>query len=63
MKDSRRTLRDESSPKGREIWRAVDKAAAKAPEWLRKRVEAVPLKTERVGAFRSEASGKPESSS
>lgn len=31
--------RDTSTPEGRETWEAVDKAAAKAPDWLRDRRE------------------------
>jgi len=44
MTDERRTLRNESTPKGREIWKAVDKAAARAPEWIKKRLDAELLK-------------------
>jgi len=44
MKDEKRTLRDESTPKGREIWKAVDRAAARAPEWMKKRLDAEFLK-------------------
>jgi hypothetical protein len=40
MTDEKRTLRNESTPKGREIWKAVDKAAARAPEWMKKRLDA-----------------------
>ena len=31
--------RDTSTPEGRETWEAVEKAAAKAPEWLRREFE------------------------
>lgn len=33
-----RTLRNESTEFGREVWRAVDKAANAAPEWMKAHV-------------------------
>lgn len=38
-----RLLRNESTEAAREIWRAVDNAAAKAPDWLRKKIEEAPI--------------------
>lgn len=46
MKDRQHILRDESTEKGRSIWRKVDRAAARAPEWLRVRVDQAPLRGE-----------------
>ena len=34
-------LRKEDTPEAREIWRAVDNAASKAPDWLREKIEKV----------------------
>ena len=42
---SSHVLRNESTKTGQEMWRAVDRAASKAPEWIRQRVENAPLKT------------------
>jgi hypothetical protein len=36
-------LRNESTDTGREMWRAVDRAASRAPEWIRTRVENAPM--------------------
>ena len=34
-----RKLRDESSAEGKNIWKAVDVAASRAPEWLKERAK------------------------
>jgi hypothetical protein len=39
IKMSNRLLRNESTPEAREIWRAVENAAAKAPDWVKERIE------------------------
>ncbi|NLW45779.1 MAG: hypothetical protein GXY86_00340 [Firmicutes bacterium] len=36
-------LRNESTQEGRNIWRAVDNAAAKAPNWVKKQIEGAPI--------------------
>ena len=36
-------LRDESTPEGKAIWADVDKAASRAPEWIKKRLIACPV--------------------
>lgn len=36
--------RDYSTPEGRETWEAVEKAAAKAPQWMRDEYEALKRK-------------------
>jgi hypothetical protein len=38
-------LRDESSAEGRVIWKAVDVAASRAPEWLKERAKSSTEKT------------------
>lgn len=52
-------LRNESTEAGREMWRAVDRAASRAPEWIRQKVESAPMQTsgwvkrgESSGAFK-----------
>jgi hypothetical protein len=42
-------LRNESTKEGRDIWRAVDKAASKAPEWAKHKIENAPMQTNRDG--------------
>lgn len=47
-------LRNESTPEGKKIWEAVDNAAAKAPNWLREKIENAPLnikKGEKIKMF------------
>jgi len=61
MKNERKTLRNDSNQRGREVWKAVDRAASRAPEWIRKRVEAAPLSDE--GTRASKVSEPPKSSS
>ena len=39
------TLRNDSTKEGRDIWNAVDKAASKAPEWARHKIESAPMQT------------------
>lgn len=39
MPEHQKTLRDESTDAGREIWQKVDRAASQLPDWLRLRVE------------------------
>jgi len=34
-------LRDESTESGRRIWAAVDKAASRAPQWVKDRLAAI----------------------
>ena len=41
----RQTLRDESTIQGQMMWKAVDTAAAKAPTWVRDRIQTIPLQT------------------
>ena len=36
-------LRNESTQEGKNIWRAVDNAAAKAPNWVKKQIESAPI--------------------
>ncbi len=43
---TKRILRNESTEHAKEIWQAVDCAAAKAPEWLRERIMNAPLANE-----------------
>jgi hypothetical protein len=40
-------LRNDSTEEGRAIWQAVDKAASKAPEWARRKIENAPMQTNR----------------
>ena len=38
-------LRDESTTQGKAMWKAVDTAAAKAPTWVRERIQTIPIQT------------------
>ena len=40
-------LRNDSTVEGRAIWNAVDKAASKAPEWAKHKIENAPMQTDR----------------
>lgn len=40
---SDRPLRNESTSKGKETWEAVDRAADRAPEWVKRRVQSMEL--------------------
>lgn len=50
-----RKARDESTPEGAAIWRDVDKAAARAPEWIKRRIvsDRVKVPLERVVCVRA----------
>ncbi len=37
-------LRNDSTVEGRAIWDAVDKAASKAPEWAKHKIENAPMR-------------------
>lgn len=38
-----RPLRDESTSNGQQTWEAVDRAADRAPDWVKRRVEQMEL--------------------
>lgn len=46
-----RTLRNESTDAAKKIWKAVDNAAAKAPTWLREKIEGAPISSEKRQTF------------
>lgn len=48
-----KVLRSESTQAAKDIWLAVDNAAAKAPEWVRTKIQQAPITIER-----SDCSGK-----
>ena len=35
------TLRNEDTPEGKEMWRKVDEAASRAPQWMKDRISAL----------------------
>lgn len=46
-------LRNESIPGAKEMWEAVDRAAAKAPEWVKKKMDSIPIGREVVAHNRN----------
>lgn len=46
MMNQAKVLRSESTQAARDIWLAVDTAAAKAPEWVRTKIQQAPINTE-----------------
>lgn len=54
MAEQMKTLRNESTDAGREMWQKVDRAASQLPEWVRLRVE------EKLASFAQSESLKPE---
>ena len=43
MKILGKLFRNESTPEARKIWKDVENAAAKAPDWLREKIENTPI--------------------
>lgn len=43
MKILDKLFRNESTPEARKIWKDVENAAAKAPDWLREKIENAPI--------------------
>lgn len=48
MNEGKKTLRDESTTKGREVWKAVDSAVERAPGWIRKRIAKIDIEKARM---------------
>lgn len=50
-----RIRRNLSTPEGKQIWEAIDKAASEAPQWLKERLKARLNEERRIEARQMEA--------